>query len=235
MKVLSLQPLTSLQVPQAVALDRICFSKLWTADGYRRELNSPNSDLLVLRYETDGRSRCACESESAAENGHQDETDGLVGIGCEWAIVDEAHVTLVGVHPQYQRQGFGALLLWAILTLGRHRGLAWATLEVRPSNQPARSLYDKFGFELVGQRRRYYSDTGEDALILWLRQLQSDKVGDRLRVLGRQAHHRLTQQGWQLTPMAEPLRSLWTDMILDVEAGRDSKSSLEIADFITES
>jgi ribosomal-protein-alanine N-acetyltransferase len=205
-------------LPQVVALDRVCFGGLWTAEGYQREIDSSSSDLLVLCRVPPVQTG----DERVAERARQDEIYPLVGVGCEWAIVDEAHVTLVGVHPSYQRQGFGAFLLWAVLMLGRHRGLEWATLEVRPSNQSARSLYDKFGFELVGQRRRYYSDTGEDALILWLKHLQRDEAGDRLQELGRQIHRRLTQQGWQFGHMNEPLRSLWAETVVGISENAHS-------------
>lgn len=241
MKSLSLQPLTLSQLPQSVALDRICFGGLWTVDGYQRELESPNSDLLVLCHENHGLPSAPAGDRLTTDalildNQPEDETYPLVGVGCEWAIVDEAHITLVGVHPRYQRQGLGGVLVWAVLMLGRQRGLDWATLEVRPSNQSARSLYDKFGFELVGQRRRYYADTGEDALILWLKQLQSDAVGDRLQTLGQGIYQQLLQQGWQLRPTPEPLRLAWAEVAeRSASADNADPSRPQIVNFTVES
>ena len=84
-----------------------------------------------------------------------------------WAILEEAHITILGIHPQYQRLGFGQLLLYTLMKSAWKRGLERATLEVAASNTPALSLYHKFGFQDVGRRRGYYQQTGEDALILW--------------------------------------------------------------------
>jgi ribosomal-protein-alanine N-acetyltransferase len=76
------------------------------------------------------------------------------------------------IHPDYQGQGLGQALLYALLKSAWQRQLERATLEVRASNHPALSLYRKFGFKEAGRRRHYYPDTGEDALILWKNGLQ---------------------------------------------------------------
>ncbi len=97
----------------------------------------------------------------------------LIGVGCLWAILEEAHITTLAIEPSYQGQKLGLLLLTHLLECSRRRGLTRATLEVRASNQTALALYRKFGFKEAGQRRRYYSD-GEDARILWRSGLQSE-------------------------------------------------------------
>lgn len=78
---------------------------------------------------------------------------------------DEAHVVTIATHPQWRRRGLGELLLLNLLYLARAAGAALATLEVRRSNRAAQALYEKYGFALAGERRRYYRDTNEDALI----------------------------------------------------------------------
>lgn len=161
-------------------LDQLCFGGLWTLEGYQRELASPNSDLLGL----------SIPSASTAPT-----PASLLAMGCQWAILEEAHITLLAVHPHYQCQGLGQALLISLLTTAYDRGLERATLEVRASNQPALSLYQKFGFKTAGRRRCYYKDTGEDALILWRGDLQEPEfqqdlvmwhfsVGDRLKLAG---------------------------------------------------
>jgi [ribosomal protein S18]-alanine N-acetyltransferase len=92
--------------------------------------------------------------------------DRVVGYLCLWEIGDELHVTNIAVHPGLRRRGLARQLLGAILDDGRTRGLRAVTLEVRPTNDEARSLYESFGFRVVGRRRGYYYDTGEDALIM---------------------------------------------------------------------
>ncbi|MDB9511336.1 ribosomal protein S18-alanine N-acetyltransferase, partial [Kamptonema animale CS-326] len=96
----------------------------------------------------------------------------LIGIGCLWSILEEAHITILAIHPDYQGQGFGQALLYALLKSAHQQKLEWATLEVRSSNLVAISLYQKFGFQEAGRRRGYYQDSGEDALILWRGSLQ---------------------------------------------------------------
>ena len=81
-------------------------------------------------------------------------------------MVDEAHITTFAVHPAWRRQRIGERLLLAFLDLAIDRRAREATLEVRLSNLPARRLYEKYGFRPVGLRPRYYSDDGEDALIM---------------------------------------------------------------------
>lgn len=159
-------------------LDQLCFGGLWTLDGYQRELDSPNSDLLGLSIPVGSHS--------------------LLGMGCLWAILEEAHITILAVHPQYQRQGLGQALLYALLTAAFDRGLERATLEVRASNQPALSLYQKFGFKTAGIRRCYYKDTGEDALILWRGDLQEPEFAQTLADWERQTRSRLHAAGWDL-------------------------------------
>ncbi|GAA6616787.1 ribosomal protein S18-alanine N-acetyltransferase [Scytonema sp. NUACC26] len=145
---LEVRPLTSADLSAILDLDRICFGGLWTMEGYQRELDSPNSELLGLFSPLT--------------------VVKLLGIGCFWSILDEAHITILAVHPQYQRRGLGQTLLYSLLKLACDRRLERATLEVRASNSAAIALYQKFGFQTAGLRRRYYKDNDEDALILWL-------------------------------------------------------------------
>ena len=83
-----------------------------------------------------------------------------------WLMVDEAHLTTFAVLPAWRRRGIGGRLLWALLDLADDLGASVMTLEVRLSNEAARTLYQRFGFRPVGVRPRYYSDNGEDALIM---------------------------------------------------------------------
>ena len=94
------------------------------------------------------------------------EDDRVAAYLCLWEIADELHVTNIAVHPALRRRGLARRLLAAILEDGRARRLRAVTLEVRPTNDEARTLYESFGFRVVGRRRGYYYDTGEDALIM---------------------------------------------------------------------
>ncbi|NJR68548.1 MAG: ribosomal protein S18-alanine N-acetyltransferase [Synechococcales cyanobacterium CRU_2_2] len=147
-KTLSLQALSLEQLDAVLELDRRCLGGIWSESGYEREIESPNSDLLVL-----------CLGER------------LIALGCLWAILEEGHITLLGVAPEFQHQGLGQFLLCVLLREAYLRRLEWATLEVRASNAAAIALYHKLGFQSLGERRGYYSD-GENALILWHRGLR---------------------------------------------------------------
>jgi ribosomal-protein-alanine N-acetyltransferase len=186
-KFLTIKLLTEELLPEALNLDRVCLGGLWSLDGYRRELASPNSDLLVLLKEDPSSPQA---------------TPQILGLGCLWAIVEEAHITLLAVHPDYHRQGFGQALLWALLQGAQQRGLERATLEVKVSNHSAISLYTKFGFQKVGLRRGYYPDTGDDALVLWRNGLHYPEFLPILTDWHRHISDRLEQHGWHLKPEA---------------------------------
>jgi [ribosomal protein S18]-alanine N-acetyltransferase len=202
---LELKPLTAELLPAVIELDRLCFGKLWTLEGYQRELASPNSDLLVLSIPEDTRLPEEFNS-SILSSAHPltcPPAPVLVGLGCLWAILEEAHITILAVHPNYRGQGLGQALLWALLASAHARGLERATLEVRASNLTALSLYQKFGFKTAGRRRHYYQDNDEDALILWRGDLQHPHFPQTLANWNRQVSDRLTSSGWHLN-LAHP-------------------------------
>lgn len=90
----------------------------------------------------------------------------VLGYLCLWEIPPEIHITNIAVHSAWRRRGVGRSLLEAILADARRRRLSLAYLEVRPTNTEARTLYERLGFEVVGRRKGYYFDTGEDALLM---------------------------------------------------------------------
>ncbi|BAT51889.1 ribosomal-protein-alanine acetyltransferase [Nostoc sp. NIES-3756] len=175
---LELKTLTSSDLTAILELDLACFGGLWTMEGYQRELDSPNSDLLGLF------------SPQSSIN--------LLGMGCFWSILEEAHITIVAVHPQYHRQGLGQALLYFLLKTACDRGLERATLEVRASNLAAISLYQKFGFQTAGRRRGYYQDNGEDAIILWLPDLQYPQFHKKLHYWESIIRDDLINSHWSL-------------------------------------
>ena len=90
----------------------------------------------------------------------------VAGYLCLLEIADEIHITNVAVHPAWRRRGMARALLTGVLEDARRRRLRLVILEVRPTNTEARGLYTSFGFRVVGRRRGYYYDTGEDALVM---------------------------------------------------------------------
>jgi ribosomal-protein-alanine N-acetyltransferase len=88
-----------------------------------------------------------------------------------WIMVDEAHIATIAIHPQFRGHGIGKKLLAETLRQSIQRGAILATLEVREHNLIAQKMYQKFGFEIVGRRLRYYQDNNEDAVLMTLRTL----------------------------------------------------------------
>lgn len=170
---LQLKPLSSNQLEQAVALDQLCFGGLWTLEGYQREIANPNSTLLILTI----------------PNAESFDQEQIIGLGCYWAILEEAHITMLAVHPDFQGQGLGKLLIYHLLESAYQRQLERATLEVKATNEVALGLYTKFGFKIAGRRKGYYQDTGEDALILWRNDLAKPEFPEKLAQWQREFDH----------------------------------------------
>jgi ribosomal-protein-alanine N-acetyltransferase len=146
--VIKIKPLTEEELTDVLELDNLCFGGLWSLDGYKKEIESPNSCLLILTINIE-------------------ESEKIIGLGCFWAILDEAHLTILAIHPDFQGQGLGKLLLGKLLEEAENKNLERATLEVGENNNKALNLYQQFGFKEAGRRKKYYKKTGEDALILW--------------------------------------------------------------------
>lgn len=107
--------------------------------------------------------------------------DPIVGYAGVWMMVSDSHLVTIAVAPQQRRRGLGELLLIATLDLSQQLAAETMTLEVRVSNKPAQALYSKYGFEVQGRRRHYYSDNGEDALIMTTPPLTSAGFQSRLQ------------------------------------------------------
>ncbi len=141
---LSLDRMRAEDLDEVVAIERTSFSMPWSRGAFLYELQQNRV------------ARCLVMREDAR----------VVGYLCLWEIGDELHITNVAVHLEYRRRGIARSLLTGVLDDARARKLKLVVLEVRPSNQEARTLYESFGFGIVGRRRGYYYDTGEDALIM---------------------------------------------------------------------
>lgn len=146
------------EIGQIIAIERDAFPTPWSEDIFRREIVSPVSRVLVARLGRDpGRS--------------------VLGYAVYWRVVDEIHLHNIAVRHDWRRQGVGSLLLGEVARRSRAEGARWMTLEVRQRNAAAQRLYEKFGFSVRGIRPGYYTDTGEDALILWV-DLCPDPAGE---------------------------------------------------------
>ncbi len=116
----------------------------------------------------------------------------IIGFAGMWNLYDEAHVTTIGVIPEYRRRGLGELLFLALIEEAIRRQVTWVTLEVRVSNASAQALYTKYGFTVQGRRPRYYSDNNEDAFIMWSDSLKKPEYQAQIESLRRKLVHKMS-------------------------------------------
>ena len=158
---LKIEPMTLDDVADVHRIERASFPVPWPDYAFRQELQTNRlAHYLVVRA--------------------ADQTVGYAGL---WMMVDEAHITTFAVLPQWRRHGVGGRLMVELMRLAQNLDARVATLEVRLSNAPARALYQRFGFRPVGIRPRYYSDNGEDALIMTTEPLSTTVMTARLAEL----------------------------------------------------
>ena len=135
------------QIDEVLEVERASFTNPWTREMYLSELENRGVSACYLARDASGR---------------------VIGFCSFWRVLDELHVNNLAVLPEYRRSGAGSTLLSHVLREGAKLGARRATLEVRRSIDPARLLYERFGFTIAGVRRGYYTNPVEDALILWL-------------------------------------------------------------------
>lgn len=135
--------MTIKDVPEIAHIEKQCFTVPWSEQSFRDEM----SNKLAVYF-------------TAKDNGK------CIGYAGFWNVSGEGGVTNVAVLPEYRRRGIGSRLVAEMVRVGESLKLDLLTLEVRKSNTAAQSLYEKFGFEIIGERKRYYSDNGEDAHIM---------------------------------------------------------------------
>jgi len=107
----------------------------------------------------------------------------VVGYAGMFRAVDDGHITTIAVDPAWQRRGIATRMLLALARAAVDRGCRNLTLEVRMSNSGAQALYQRFGFVPAGVRKGYYPETGEDALVMWANDIDTEAYADRLREL----------------------------------------------------
>jgi len=131
-------------IDRVAQLEKQCFPTPWSKAALCSELSNPQARYLVLE-----------------QHGQ------VIAYAGMWLIIDEAHITNIGVDEAHRRKGLGDRLMREMMKAALVEDVNKMTLEVRVSNTAARELYVKLGFEQFGVRKRYYSNNDEDALILW--------------------------------------------------------------------
>ncbi len=187
------------------AIERLSFPQPWPQSAYRREILENRMAYYVVARAVDEHAPPPARTgdipppplPDSGEGGvlgrlqrlfrSQDELAappsrdrGIIGYAGLWLMSDEAHVTTIAVHPDQRGKRVGELLLVHLIDRSLTIGARWVTLEVRVTNRVAQALYRKYTFKEMGVRRRYYSDNGEDALIMWTDALDSERFKEVL-------------------------------------------------------
>lgn len=141
-------PMRETDVQRVLEIERLCFPIPWSRHSFLAELFNPNALSIVTTL---------CKPL---------EKNDIHAYSCNRLIGDELNILRMAVAPESRRFGLASRLLDMVLSLSRQKSATEAYLEVRPSNEPAISLYRKKGFRVIGTRPGYYPETGEDALIM---------------------------------------------------------------------
>lgn len=136
-----------------VAIERLVNPSPWSESSFRSELANPQAHYWVAQI-----------------------GEALVGFAGFWLVIDEAHITNIAVHPDYQGQGIGKSLMSKLIEDAASKGAVCATLEVRKSNEKAIRLYESLGFVQSAIRKAYYPHNREDAIVMWLMNIDSNKL-----------------------------------------------------------
>jgi len=160
---LTMASMTLDDLDEVLVIERASFQTPWSRSAFRYELTQNRvARSWVVR------------------SGRQ-----LVGYICLWEIGHEIHVTNIAVHPSFRRRGAARALLERTLDDARAAGAELVFLEVRPTNSEALALYESMGFRVIGRRKGYYFDTGEDALVMEARldAASADQAGGNRRTV----------------------------------------------------
>lgn len=155
-----IEPMRRADVRDVAAIEKRCYPAPWHENAYYAELSNRCARYLVARL--DG---------------------NIVGYGGMWVVMDEAHITTLAVDPGFRRRKIAHRLLMALLEEAVILGATRATLEVREGNIAAQTLYRKFGFHVTGVRKAYYTDNGENALVMWAEGIAEAEYAERLAAL----------------------------------------------------
>ena len=135
--------MTSGHLDDVYIIETECFSHPWSRQSIEDELNNETSLFLVAKEEN--------------------EVIGYIGMSI---VIDEGYIFNVAVRESYRNKGVATALINELVTYGKKNNFSFITLEVRESNLPAISLYSKFGFIKAGERKNYYSNPKENAILM---------------------------------------------------------------------
>jgi [ribosomal protein S18]-alanine N-acetyltransferase len=169
-------------IPQVIQIDRLSFEVPWSEKSYRYEiLEAGHSSMVVLEWAQPQRVPRWRQWFGLAPSPQR----RLVGYGGMWHITGQAHISTIAVHPRARGRGWGEVLLVGMIQRAVFLQAYAIGLEVRVTNSKAQQLYQKYAFETVGIKPRYYRNNNEDAYEMLLRldeEAQIERLGERYAV-----------------------------------------------------
>jgi ribosomal-protein-alanine N-acetyltransferase len=199
-----IEPMTEADIERVQVIERQSFTTPWSATTYRNELRNNGTSRYIVarasyappppRQDVAPRRRSWFASLLPglfASEPPPPSPFPIIGYGGLWLSVDEGHITTIAVAPEYRGRGIGELLLNGLIDQASELNADILTLEVRVTNVVAQQLYMKYGFRTLGSRPRYYTDNGEDALIMSTDPIRSIAYQQRIQKLRELLFERL--------------------------------------------
>lgn len=145
LKTLRFEPIADSHIPAIMEIEKVSNSAPWSERSFKNEVDHRHGVFLVGILQGQ-----------------------VVAYGGVWLVIDEAHVTTIAVAAEHRREGIGQRLMIELLKQAQTAGMVCSTLEVRASNDAAIKMYEKFGYNIAATRKGYYPDNKEDAVVMWL-------------------------------------------------------------------
>ena len=184
-----IEPMRVSDLDEVVRIENVSFTAPWSRNAFEYELNYNQIAHYVVARPREAQIEMPVEKIERPfwarwlDRDSTSQDNFLVGYAGFWKMVDEAHISTIAVTPEMRRRGIGEMLLIAMIDAAQERSAKLVTLEVRKSNETAQALYRKYGFEIVGERKRYYSDNFEDAWIMTTPEIALASFNARLQEL----------------------------------------------------
>lgn len=149
---------------QVIAIERRSFPAPWSKSAFASHLKHPEFAYYLVALAD----------------------DTVIGYTGLFFGGGHGQITNLAVHPDYRKKGIGAMLLWSLIEFSVAKNVLHLSLEVRVTNVAAQNLYRGFGFEVVGTRKGYYQETGEDAYVMCLYDLQDKEAKKIIEQFGEE-------------------------------------------------
>jgi len=160
--------MTTEDIREALKIEKSLFPSPWNQWMFKAEIKKKRSSCFVARIE-----------------------GVMVGYAILNYLEKEGHLMNLAVVPEYQKRGIGGVLLTRLMKVAMQNGVRRIILEVRSSNLSALRLYRKFGFQEIGVRKKYYTETGENGLILWTGDISLQRFRERLYLIEKELEAKL--------------------------------------------